>query len=177
MFSPSVQTGGRKSECFPGSLITQTHASNTKVTRSIPARFQAFIYVTSALCIYRSSCHPSTAPHRPVTGRTARTLMIKETQEVKGTRKRRDIPDCGEQEILLSSCYQQRALRELLRGSGCGPGQPGLLVGGPAHSGGWNWRSTVLLCNPGRSVILRQSTAPTQHTPKRGQTPLRKTLK
>jgi len=35
--------------------------------------------------------------------------------------------------------------------AGCGSGQPGLLVGDPAHS--WNEMSTVVLFNPGHSVI------------------------
>jgi len=38
--------------------------------------------------------------------------------------------------------------------AGCGSGQPGLLVGDPAHSRGWNSMSIVGLFNPGHSVIL-----------------------
>ena len=38
--------------------------------------------------------------------------------------------------------------------AGCGSGQPGLLVGDPAHSRGWNWMSTVVLFSPGHSMIL-----------------------
>ena len=36
--------------------------------------------------------------------------------------------------------------------AGCGSGQPGLLVGNPA--GGWNWMITVVLVNPGYSMVL-----------------------
>ena len=39
--------------------------------------------------------------------------------------------------------------------AGCGSGQPGLLVGDPAHSRGLELVITVLLSNPGHSVILR----------------------
>ena len=38
--------------------------------------------------------------------------------------------------------------------AGCGSGQPGLLVGDHHIAGGWNWMSIVVLCNPGRAVIL-----------------------
>ena len=38
--------------------------------------------------------------------------------------------------------------------AGCGSGQPGLQVGDLHTAGGWNWMSTVSLCNPGHSVIL-----------------------
>jgi len=38
--------------------------------------------------------------------------------------------------------------------AGCGSGQPGLLVGDPAHSRvGWNWMSIVVLFNPGHFII------------------------
>jgi len=38
--------------------------------------------------------------------------------------------------------------------AGCGSGQPGLLVGDPAHSRGWNEMSIVVLFNPGHPVVL-----------------------
>jgi len=38
--------------------------------------------------------------------------------------------------------------------AGCGSGQPGLLVGDPAHSRGLELMSTVVLFNPGHAVIL-----------------------
>ena len=38
--------------------------------------------------------------------------------------------------------------------AGCGSGQPGLLVGDPAHSRGLELMSIVVLFNPGHSVIL-----------------------
>ena len=39
--------------------------------------------------------------------------------------------------------------------AGCGSGQPGLLVGDPAHiAGGWNSMIIVVLFNPGHSMVL-----------------------
>jgi len=38
--------------------------------------------------------------------------------------------------------------------AGCGSGQPGLLVGDPAHSRGLELMSTVSLFNPGHSMVL-----------------------
>ena len=38
--------------------------------------------------------------------------------------------------------------------AGCGSGQPGLLVGDLHIAGGWDWMSTVGLCNPAHSMIL-----------------------
>jgi len=38
--------------------------------------------------------------------------------------------------------------------AGCGSGQPGLLVGDPAHSRGLELMSIVVFSNPGQSVIL-----------------------
>jgi len=38
--------------------------------------------------------------------------------------------------------------------AGCGSGQPGLLVGDPAHSRGLELMIIVVLCNPGHAVIL-----------------------
>jgi len=38
--------------------------------------------------------------------------------------------------------------------AGCGSGQPGLLVGDPAHSRGLELMSIVVLCNPGHSMVL-----------------------
>ena len=38
--------------------------------------------------------------------------------------------------------------------AGCGSGQPGLLVGDPAHSRGLELMGIVVLFNPGHSVVL-----------------------
>ena len=38
--------------------------------------------------------------------------------------------------------------------AGCGSGQPGLLVGDPAHSGGWNCMSIGVPFDPGHSRIV-----------------------
>jgi len=38
--------------------------------------------------------------------------------------------------------------------AGCGSGQPGLLVGNPAHSRGVELKSIVVLLNPGHCMIL-----------------------
>ena len=38
--------------------------------------------------------------------------------------------------------------------AGCGSGQPGLVVGDPVHSSGLELMSTVILLNPGHSMIL-----------------------
>jgi len=38
--------------------------------------------------------------------------------------------------------------------AGCGSGQPGLLVGDPAHSSGLELMSIVVLFNPGHSMVL-----------------------
>ena len=39
--------------------------------------------------------------------------------------------------------------------AGCGSGQPGLVVGDPAHSRGLELMSTVVLFNPGHSMLRR----------------------
>ena len=52
--------------------------------------------------------------------------------------------------------------------AGCGSGQPGVVVGDPAHSRGLELTSTVVLFNPGHSVILQflppSPTSPGHHS-------------